>query len=700
MTQKNKGNVVRNLGRLAPYLCGVLGTYGIMRDFVALWYVGSRGDECALVLSLALWALLWTRYYGVLYIAAAVMVCLCPALYISLSWTGLGLLLCSFVFARAWDRHRAVFVAGCVIAVTLSAGSVLGYVGDDAVSDGALLVQRYANRVYTAVFGDSEEGWFENGSVSRGNNYRSGGIALDVVVDKEPTEDIYLRGYVGADYEGDRWSEADEDWFYTIMMNMTGSGSKGWVRMSHENLVFELNYGDVNEWVRMLQGQFLLREDARKIVLNRRGNMSRQYMPYYSFHSVNAEHYYQLEAGQEVDTYFYFESADMDMEVIEDNLKKYHQSVIRVKQEYDDYVMQRYLSVPEGRLSRLEKFCEENAPEEAAIDVLTDFIRDTLQADTVYTRTPGNTPVNQDVIEYFLFESKRGYCMHYASAATLMYRMYGIPARYVTGYVVHPQDFERQADGTYAAALTDYRLHAWVEIYRENLGWTPVEMTPLAYYGGELPGPEWLMPMRTGYMGNRNGDGAGQGVLAQYTAEEEEEEEEDEEENENEYEDEEEEEDEEDEGEASANEELEDEEAMGRKHPFLIVPGVLFVIVCAAAGLRYRRRQRLLRLSEMDERQLFYRLLKLLHSTGLLKGYMGTEEDFAQKLLEELPIFEEREVAELMRLVEEAAYGPERPSKGENRQQVYAFYKKASGKLYERMNFPQKLYCTWIWNLC
>lgn len=696
-----KQNIKWNARRLAPYLSGVLGSYGIVRELVSLWYGGAREDARSLVLCLALWALLWTRAYGMLYLSAVTLVCLCPILHISPGWLEFAFLLCSFVSARVWDRHRAIPVAGGIITVVLFMGSVLGYVEGDAAVEGALLIEQ----LYTSVLGDSEEGWFENGSVSRGNNYRSGGVILDVAVDKEPTEDIYLRGYMGADYEGDRWTEADESAFYTYILDLTGGMSKAWVQMSHDNLVFELNYGDMNEWVRMLQGRHLFREEARKIALNKRGRMSRQYVPYYSFRAVNAESYYQLEEGQEVDTYFYFESADMDIEMIEENLERFPQSAAWMREEYENYVLEHYLMVPEERLPRLKALCETNADirpvasgqtadEAEAIDAVTSFIRDTLQADTFYTRTPGNTPVNQDVIEYFLFESRRGYCMHYASAATLMYRMYGIPARYVTGYVAHPQDFERQADGTYAAALTDYRLHAWVEIYRENLGWTPVEMTPLSYYAGELPGPSWLMPMRTGYMGNIESEG--QGTLVQYAekeegaVEEEEEEEEEKSEDENA---------EEEEEENAAKEELADERIGGKNYLFSAVFGVIPAVLCAGTLLWYRRRLRLEKLRQMDERRLFYRLLKLLHSTERLRGYTGTEDDFVEKLLVELPVFEEEEATELMRLVGEAAYGPERPTKEENRQQVYAFYERASEELYGRMNHLQRLYCTWILNL-
>ena len=133
------------------------------------------------------------------------------------------------------------------------------------------------------------------------------------------------------------------------------------------------------------------------------------------------------------------------------------------------------------------------------LEHITTFILYTLQSNASYTRTPGMFPFNEDPVEYFLFQGKEGYCQHFASAAVLMYRLYGVPARYATGYAVSPSAFQEQADGTYRAVVTDesahawpeifigtYRAvvtdesaHAWPEIFIRDYGWTPVEVTPM-----------------------------------------------------------------------------------------------------------------------------------------------------------------------------------------------------------------------------
>ncbi len=107
-----------------------------------------------------------------------------------------------------------------------------------------------------------------------------------------------------------------------------------------------------------------------------------------------------------------------------------------------------------------------------------------------YSQSLDPLPEGADAIDYFLGTSERGYCVHYASAATLMLQTIGIPARYASGYVAFPSDFEKEKDGDgYTARVTDVRAHAWVEIYLEDFGWLPVEVTP-GFAAGDTAEPE------------------------------------------------------------------------------------------------------------------------------------------------------------------------------------------------------------------
>ncbi len=75
---------------------------------------------------------------------------------------------------------------------------------------------------------------------------------------------------------------------------------------------------------------------------------------------------------------------------------------------------------------------------------------------------------SENYIESFLFDTKSGYCVHYASAMVLMLRSLGIPARYANGYL-HTYN----EDGIVKSS----EAHAWVEGYIEGIGWVRFEPT-------------------------------------------------------------------------------------------------------------------------------------------------------------------------------------------------------------------------------
>lgn len=85
----------------------------------------------------------------------------------------------------------------------------------------------------------------------------------------------------------------------------------------------------------------------------------------------------------------------------------------------------------------------------------------------------------EDPVTCFLMRTRKGYCVHFASAAVLFLRELGVPARYVTGYVVRQNEFQKSGDA-YTAYVKDSGAHAWAEIYLEQVGWVPLDVTPPA----------------------------------------------------------------------------------------------------------------------------------------------------------------------------------------------------------------------------
>ena len=86
----------------------------------------------------------------------------------------------------------------------------------------------------------------------------------------------------------------------------------------------------------------------------------------------------------------------------------------------------------------------------------------------------------EDFARWFITSGDTGYCVHFATAATVLLRGAGIPARYVTGYAV-------TAQGEKAVMVTLADAHAWVEYYIPGVGWAVLDPTPGMNGGQQLP---------------------------------------------------------------------------------------------------------------------------------------------------------------------------------------------------------------------
>lgn len=164
-----------------------------------------------------------------------------------------------------------------------------------------------------------------------------------------------------------------------------------------------------------------------------------------------------------------------------------------------------YLDVPESCRNAVERVCEAagfaGTEEEIALQIISFF-----QGNYSYTLRPGFYIGHPDYITHFLLESKKGYCAHFASAATMLFRQMGIPARYVEGYAFSYYNVVEEGTLVEGAAYSDYYegyaplgetaliemeipdayAHAWVEIYVDGMGWIVVDPTPAQTELGDI----------------------------------------------------------------------------------------------------------------------------------------------------------------------------------------------------------------------
>ncbi|HEX6348122.1 MAG TPA: transglutaminase-like domain-containing protein [Candidatus Dormibacteraeota bacterium] len=100
-----------------------------------------------------------------------------------------------------------------------------------------------------------------------------------------------------------------------------------------------------------------------------------------------------------------------------------------------------------------------------------------LRTNYTYTLTPAEPPRGVDPLDYFLFNSKEGYCEYFATAMGDLVRSLGIPVRLVQGYGQGTYD-----DRVQRFVIKESDAHTWVETYFPQYGWIPWEPTPDGTY--------------------------------------------------------------------------------------------------------------------------------------------------------------------------------------------------------------------------
>ena len=127
------------------------------------------------------------------------------------------------------------------------------------------------------------------------------------------------------------------------------------------------------------------------------------------------------------------------------------------------------LQLTEGenpRTFELVKAWQNLSPEQKINKALTMFREQAF----IYTLRP---PIlRDDPIDAFLFESKKGFCEHYATSFVYLMRAAGLPARIVTGY----QGGELNPNGNYLI-VRQSDAHAWAEVWLQDKGWVRIDPT-------------------------------------------------------------------------------------------------------------------------------------------------------------------------------------------------------------------------------
>jgi hypothetical protein len=133
-----------------------------------------------------------------------------------------------------------------------------------------------------------------------------------------------------------------------------------------------------------------------------------------------------------------------------------------------------YRAVPRrlvsDRMRQLALDLTENAvtPMEKA-NTLRDYLRNNFR----YSLEAEPVPPDREVVDFFLFDSREGYCQHFAQALVLLARLAGLHARLVTGFSPGKYNLLSNYFEVY-----EYHAHAWAQIFIEPYGWLTYDGVP------------------------------------------------------------------------------------------------------------------------------------------------------------------------------------------------------------------------------
>ena len=300
---------------------------------------------------------------------------------------------------------------------------------------------------------------------------------IQLWMSEAPQGPLYLKGYSADDYEDGVWNTTAREFknacaeaSYDSLHVGSGVVNLGVTKLAQNYGVSSLSQGMFGKEFRI----FFYFDSGEEI-----------YLPYFAeieseqLGMVADSHYYKKESFRNLSmTIWYYENQYRS--------RLDHFTSNRTEEWelwYESYIEQNYLDVPE-ELSSVKEIADQlgggviigSFTENDLRLAKAQMVANWMEKNTEYSLELPELPAGADPIEYFLGISRTGYCMHYASAAVMILRELGVPARFATGYVASEASFEPSGDG-FQALVIDRQSHAWAEIYLSGIGWVPFEVT-------------------------------------------------------------------------------------------------------------------------------------------------------------------------------------------------------------------------------
>ena len=315
-----------------------------------------------------------------------------------------------------------------------------------------------------------------------------------------PHESIqYLRGASYTDYINSSWMIGKQSEFSkenlakinaynTISFNLMIDGSTFPYEFMKLNLsTFIALYPNINYDDLYSQNSFVINKEINTATFEVRDSknyLTFAYMPYFSFNTnmlysrfkITDDYIARLPTKQALEFYSFKVFSPKDI----GNIDSFWNQKYDVNKDIKTYI-ENFYSIDKNQLTKvpddLYNYLYSLLENEGLLNDESDFekakkIAAFVKNSATYSINVPKTPENADFVRYFLETTKEGFCVHFATAATMMMRTAGIPARYVTGYV-EPTN----GDVSWNPVLEN-QAHAWTEVFIDGAGWLPIDATP------------------------------------------------------------------------------------------------------------------------------------------------------------------------------------------------------------------------------
>ncbi len=299
-------------------------------------------------------------------------------------------------------------------------------------------------------------------------------------------EKIYIKGYIGATYDGDQWKEP-KSYDSELMSDMLDND---YPQQTMVSTFFK----------QLTQERKMSGYRAKMRIEYLSSFKPYHFIPIYSVvtDSVTYSNDKVISSSVEDEWIEYYIPDEECFYVSQNFIESLWKDTLYedLNADYQEYVYENYLEVNTSIEDELRDEWGSSSIRTAEDRFkLARKIQKYLSDNYTYTTSPGKLPDGEDFVEYFLNDTKEGYCTYFATAAVMMFRSAGVPARYVEGYAFYSGDIDNITDTnsvTYydmdaetgrhvnygEVIVKDYHAHAWVEFYVDGIGWIDYEVTP------------------------------------------------------------------------------------------------------------------------------------------------------------------------------------------------------------------------------